>query len=285
MSMPISDQIALHLQTIAEALTRLAPPSPAPAAFGASHVHIWRNGMVQAVDAPQRVPRVLLLGIEAQRDALQANTQGLAKGLPAANALLWGARGTGKSALVKAVHADVCAAGTPVILLEASADDPAAVAGALAALREAPLPGILFLDDVSLEPGDASLRALRPLLDGGVAGRPPGVVVYATSNRRHLVTRDPRENAADDMFWRDTAEERLALADRFGLHLGFHAIDQDTYLAMIRAYARHLNLPQSIQDLESAALLFARTRGQRSGRTAQQFFESQLTALGRPLTY
>lgn len=285
MNMPVTDQIALQLQAIAEALDRLAPPPPAPVQFGGTHVYVWRNGALAAVPEPARVPLDLLTGIEAQAAALLANTQALARGWPAANALLWGARGTGKSALVKAVHAVVCDAGTPLVLVEAAADDPAAISGAFAALRTAPFPGILFLDDVSLEPGDPALRALRPLLDGGVAGRPAGVVVYATSNRRHLVSRDPRENAPDDLFWRDTAEERLALADRFGLHLGFHPADQDTYLTMVRAYAVRLGLQTEPAELDAQALLFSRTRGQRSGRTARQFIESQLTLLGRALTF
>jgi predicted AAA+ superfamily ATPase len=177
---------------------------------------------------------------------------------------------------VAAHHADLK-------LVETARENLARLPELLAAVEKSPARVIIFIDDLTFESDDEALRALKPVLEGGVAGRPANVIVYATSNRRHLVARDPRENAPDDLLWADTAEERLSLADRFGLWLGFHAIDQDLYLAIVRAYAQRFGL--TCADLDQRALQWSRQRGARSGRTAWQFILDLGAALDRPIKF
>jgi uncharacterized protein len=272
------------LARIAAALERMAPPAPAPAAFDAAPAFVWRPGQggLAPVAKPERLPLDLILGANRQRDALLANTRRFASGAPANNALLWGARGTGKSALIKAVHGAVAADAPDLKLIEVAREDVERLGELLALLKDAPARAILFIDDLSFEPQDDGLKALKPVLEGGVAGRPANVVLYATSNRRHLVARDARENS-DDLLWQDTAEERLALADRFGLWLGFHAMDQELYLAIVRAYAERFGL--QTPDLEPRALAWSRLRGARSGRTAWQFTLDLAASLDKPIAW
>lgn len=261
------------LLRIAEALERIAPPPPAKAELGASSSFIWRPHAGGLIPAPVRhaPPLDLILGVDAQKQALLANTMRFASGRLANNALLWGARGTGKSALIKAVHAHAAASCPNLKIVEAPREDLAALPLLLSALSGAAARVILFVDDLSFDADETLVKGLKPALEGGLAGRPDNLVVYATSNRRHLMARDPRENSATDLHWADTAEERLALADRFGLWLGFHALDQDQYLAIARAYAGRLGLSIGGEALDKAAIQWALTRGGRSGRVAWQF--------------
>jgi predicted AAA+ superfamily ATPase len=271
------------LSRIAAALERLAPPPAAPADLTKAEAFVWRPGGFTPVANPERVPLELILGVDRQRDALMANTRRFASGALANNALLWGVRGAGKSALIKAVHATVAAHHADLKLVETARENLARLPELLAAVEKSPARVIIFIDDLTFESDDEALRALKPVLEGGVAGRPANVIVYATSNRRHLVARDPRENAPDDLLWADTAEERLSLADRFGLWLGFHAIDQDLYLAIVRAYAQRFGL--TCADLDQRALQWSRQRGARSGRTAWQFILDLGAALDRPIKF
>jgi predicted AAA+ superfamily ATPase len=212
----------------------------------------------------------LLLGVEAQRDRLLANTRAFAAGEPANHALLWGARGTGKSALIKAVAAAV----PGITLIELPAPALADAPELIEAVAATPARVILFLDDLALEPGDTVLRALKPALDGGLADTSGGVLVYATANRRHIVA-GARGDPCADPSAADSEQERLSLSDRFGLWLGFHPIDQPTYLAIVEAYARHFALPGPLEERRAQALAWAMERGARSGRTAWQFILEQ----------
>ena len=273
------------LARIAAALERIAPPPPGPADLSAAEAFVWRPaaGGLRPVEKPARVPLDLILGVDRQRDAMVSNTKRFASGAPANNALLWGARGAGKSALIKAVHAAVAVQEPKLKLVEIAREDLPRLADLLSALQQSDARTILFIDDLSFEQDDDGLRALKPVLDGGVAGRPDNVIIYATSNRRHLIARDPHENNPGDLMWADTAEERLSLADRFGLWLGFHAMDQELYLAIVRAYAARFSLTG--EDLEAKALTWSRQRGARSGRTAWQFILDLAAAQDRPIAF
>jgi uncharacterized protein len=266
------------LGRIADALERIAPPARPPTPWDQGWAFQWTpDGLTPAAN-PFAQPLSLLVGANAQKAALLANTERFALGLPANSALLWGVRGTGKSALVKAVCRAV-AQRTPALKL-VQADVAALTAASVnwATLTNQAQRVIVFLDDLSLDADGSALRALKPLLDGGLAGPSEGMIVYATSNRRHLVSRDPAENSAGDLFWSDTAQDRLALSDRFGLSLGFHPWDQATYLAAVDGYARAYGL--SLPGLHSAALAWAMGRGARSGRTAWQFILDRAGAEG-----
>ncbi|MBL8550283.1 MAG: DUF815 domain-containing protein [Hyphomonadaceae bacterium] len=277
------DDLSIALDRIAAALERLAPP-PERADLSAAPAFIWSAGGLAPAPQVPRAPLDLLLEVDEQKAKLMANTRRFAAGAPANNALLWGTRGTGKSALVKAVHAAVAAEAADLKLVEAATQDLARLGSLLAALRAQASPVILFLDDLSFQGDEVALKALKPALDGGLASGAGRVVVYATSNRRHLVARDARENS-DDLMWRDTAEEHLALADRFGLWLGFHPIDQDGYLRIVKAYADRLDLKMKAADLEREALLWSRTRAARSGRTAWQFILDVAGRLDKPVAF
>jgi hypothetical protein len=219
-----------------------------------------------------RVALDLLLGIDRSRDTLLQNTRQFAKGLPANNALLWGARGMGKSSLVKAVHAAV-AAEMPLVLVEMQREDLPSIGRLLTLLREAPVRVILFCDDLSFSHDDQHYKSLKAVLDGGVEGRPDNVVFYATSNRRHLMPRDMIENERSTAITPSEAtEEKVSLSDRFGLWLGFHPCGQDEYLAMIRGYCDAYGVDISDDDLRAEAVEWQATRGARSGRVAWQFF-------------
>lgn len=280
----MTDENAL-LARIADALDRLAPP-PFRADLTAAPAFRWapREALLSPVHAPLAMPIDLLLEMERQKDALLANTRRFAAGAPSNNALLWGARGTGKSALIKAVHAAVRAEHADLKLVEAPPDALDRVGVLIDALRAQTAPVILFFDDLSFAGGEEALKALKPALDGGLAARSGRLIVYATSNRRHVVARDARENTPEDLMWADTAEERLALADRFGLWLGFHGLDLPQYLRIVETYAARFALPIAADDLTREALLWSRTRGARSGRTAWQFILDLAGRLDRPIT-
>jgi hypothetical protein len=227
----------------------------------------------------------LLKGIDRQRAVLEANTRRHADGLPANNALLWGARGTGKSSLVKAVHAAVNAGRKPrdrLALVEIHREDVATLPRLLALLRAAPRRYVLFCDDLTFEDQDASYKALKSVLEGGIEGRPGNVVFYATSNRRHMMAREMIENErAAAIHDSEAIEEKVSLSDRFGLWLGFHHLDQDTYLAIVDGYAGAFKLALPQNELRARAIEWAATRGARSGRVAWQFIQDLAGELGK----
>lgn len=264
------------LERIARALERMAPaPAPAPD-FAAADAFMWHTAPDRLTPVPQisRVELRLLVGIDRARDTLLANTLQFARGLPANNALLWGARGMGKSSLVKSVHADIRAQGHPLKLVELSREDLPSVARLLGHLRAAPSERfLLFCDDLSFSHDDQHYKSLKAVLDGGIEGRPANVLFYATSNRRHLMPRDMIENErATAINPGEAIEEKVSLSDRFGLWLGFHPCTQDEYLAMIDGYCAAAGLKIDPEQLRAEAIEWQVTRGSRSGRVAWQFF-------------
>jgi predicted AAA+ superfamily ATPase len=264
------------LRRIAEALERLAPAPAAAPDFGAADAFVWHvvPDRLEPVARVSRVDLPLLVGIDRARDTLLANTRQFARGLPANNALLWGARGMGKSSLVKAVHAEVRREGLALTIVELSREDLPSVGRLLAHLRAAPAHRfILFCDDLSFSHDDQHYKSLKAVLDGGIEGRPENVVFYATSNRRHLMPRDMIENERSSAISPSEAtEEKVSLSDRFGLWLGFHPCSQDEYLAMIRGYCNAAGIAISDADLRAEAIEWQATRGARSGRVAWQYF-------------
>ena len=263
------------LERIAAALERLAPaPQPAPN-FDSADAFVWHvdPDHLQPVSKVSRVPVDLLVGVDRSRDTLIANTRQFANGLPANNALLWGARGMGKSSLVKAVHAAVLAEGRSLKLVELQREDLPSVARLLILLRTASHRFVLFCDDLSFSHDDQHYKSLKAVLDGGVEGRPENVVFYATSNRRHLMPRDMIENERSSAINPSEAvEEKVSLSDRFGLWLGFHPCNQDDYLAMIRGYCDAYGVDIDDETLRAEAIEWQATRGARSGRVAWQYF-------------
>jgi hypothetical protein len=275
------------LTRIAEALERLAPPPATPADLTAADAFIWHpsrlgGGTLEPVPRVARVNLALLQGIDRPRDLLLENTQRFAAGLPANNAMLWGARGMGKSSLVKAVHASLNTARPgALVLVEIARDDLTTLPALLTTLRAQPRSCLVFCDDLSFERQDHDYKALKSVLDGGIAGRPANVLFYATSNRRHLMPRDMIENEQGGAINPGEAvEEKVSLSDRFGLWLGFHHCDQATYLRMVRGYAQAWSLPIENAALEAAAAEWAVTRGARSGRVAWQFIQDLAGRLG-----
>ena len=263
------------LMRIAAALERLAPaPMPAPD-FASADAFGWHTApdRLEPVRHVARVDIGLLIGIDRSRDTLLKNTRHFAKGLPANNALLWGARGMGKSSLVKAVHAAIRAEGLALKIVELSREDLPSVTRLLQHLRAAPDRFILFCDDLSFSHDDQHYKSLKAVLDGGIEGRPANVLFYATSNRRHLMPREMIENERSTAISPSEAvEEKVSLSDRFGLWLGFHPCTQDEYLAMIRGYCAANKVQISDTDLRAEAIEWQATRGARSGRVAWQFF-------------
>ena len=263
------------MDRIAQALERLAPaPLPAPD-FASASAFVWHTGPDRLVAVPDvsRVALDLLVGVDGARDTLLANTRQFAKGLPANNALLWGARGMGKSSLVKAIHADVQETHTDLKIVELQREDLPSVARLLNLLRTSDDRFILFCDDLSFGQDDAHYKSLKAILDGGIEGRPDNVVLYATSNRRHLMPRDMIENERGSAINpAEAVEEKVSLSDRFGLWLAFYACDQDQYLQMIQGYCDAHDLQIAPDTLWAEAIEWQATRGSRSGRVAWQFF-------------
>ena len=270
------DPIPALLERIAAALEgRLAAARAGPPPDGAD-AFVWHAPSMafQPVERVNRLPLALLRGIDSQQDQLMENTRRFAKGLPANNALLWGARGTGKSSLVKAVHAEVAAGHGGLALVEIHREDIPTLPQLLHGLKDDGRRFILFCDDLAFESGESGYKSLKAVLEGGIEGRPGNVVFYATSNRRHLMARDMIENERSTAISPSEAvEEKVSLSDRFGLWLGFHGIDQDTYLAMVGAYADAIGLARGRKraQLEKDALEWSVSRGSRSGRVAWQF--------------
>jgi len=271
------------IERIARAIERLGPREVDRPDFAGGDAFVWEaetQGFLP-VKTVNRVPLSLLKGIDGARDTLLANTVRFARGLPANNALLWGARGMGKSSLVKAVHAEVAG----LKLVEIHREDIQSLPHLLAHLRAAPgLRFILFCDDLSFEALDSSYKSLKAVLEGGIEGRPANVLFYATSNRRHLMPRDMVENERSTAINpAEAVEEKLSLSDRFGLWIGFHNCSQDDYLAMVRAYAGHYGIAMHAAALREEALGWALSRGSRSGRVAWQYIQDLAGRLGQPL--
>lgn len=282
------------LERIANALEALAPRAATETDLDAAEAFVWNADPAgfTPVAHVNRVPLGLLQGIDRAVGQLIDNTDRFARGLPANNALLWGARGMGKSSLVKASHAEVrrrlgLTTGTgkaDLKLLEIHREDISTLPRALHMIRTSPHRFIVFCDDLSFDRDDTSYKSLKAVLEGGIEGRPQNVIFYATSNRRHLMPRDMVENErATAINPGEAVEEKVSLSDRFGLWLGFHACSQDHYLAMVRAYVAHYDLVIGDEELERDALEWAMTRGSRSGRVASQYIQDLAGRLGRPL--
>lgn len=262
------------MERIAQALERISPvPSPAPD-FSQAMAFVWHiePDRLQPVPHVNRVDLSLLIGIERARDTLLANTRQFAAGYPANNALLWGARGMGKSSLVKAIHGAV-SADQPLKLIEIQREDLPSIGRLLGHLRQSDDRFVLFCDDLSFSHDDQHYKSLKAVLDGGVEGRPDNVILYATSNRRHLMPRDMIENErSTSISPSEAVEEKVSLSDRFGLWLGFHPCTQDDYLAMIRGYCAAYGVEIGEDDMRAEAIEWQQTRGSRSGRVAWQYF-------------
>lgn len=267
---------------VAEALERLAPAALPPPDFDCAEAFVWQAGpeAFWPVSHVSRVAIGLLKGIDGPAQQLLENTRRFARGLPANNALLWGARGMGKSSLVKAAHGE-----TPGLkLIEIHREDIASLPGCLAHLKAAPHRFIVFCDDLSFDNDDTSYKSLKAVLEGGIEGRPNNVLFYATSNRRHLMPRDMLENERSTAINPSEAvEEKVSLSDRFGLWLGFYNCSQDEYLGMVEAYAAHYGLTAGAEHLRSEALEWSMTRGARSGRVAWQFIQDLAGRMGQRL--
>lgn len=284
------DTLNRKLDLLIEAISRIAPPSPAPTDLAAAECFVWsaESGVLEPVERVNRIDIGLIRGVDRVRDILLENTERFAAGLPANNVLLWGARGMGKSSLVKSVHARVNASrdaeAAPLKLIEIHREDIDTLPRLMTVLKGAPHRFILFCDDLSFDHDDTSYKSLKAALEGGVEGRPDNVIFYATSNRRHLLPRDMIDNERSTAINPSEAvEEKVSLSDRFGLWLGFHKCSQDDYLAMIDGYVRHYGLEIDPDRLRHEALEWATTRGSRSGRVAWQFIQDLAGRLGRTL--
>lgn len=272
-----------QLSRIADALERLAPPRLTLGDPARSDVFAFNSAQCEltGVTDPRRIPLDFILGIESQKARLLQNTQRFAIGHPANHALLWGARGTGKSALVKAAHAHVANDNPDLKLIEIARGDIASVPDLATQLADQKWRAILFIDDLSFERGDESYKALKSVLDGGVSGALSNLLVYVTSNRRHLVNRPDGSQA--DFRPDETVEEQMALSERFGLWLGFHPMDQALWLKIVHTYVAALDLDAKDPNLHRTALQWAASRGARSGRSAWQFIVERAGDMGRNL--
>ncbi|MBB2204664.1 ATP-binding protein [Gluconacetobacter takamatsuzukensis] len=281
------------LDRIAQALERLSPPPPSLAGLDAADAFVWHptQGRLAPVAHVAHVDIGLLRGVEIQRRLVLDNTLHFARGLPANNVMLWGARGMGKSSLVKAAHAQANQVdGAPaepgrgrLVLIEIQREDLSTLPDLLALLRTSARRFVVFCDDLSFESEDADYKALKSVLDGGISGRPDNVLFYATSNRRHLMPRDMIDNERSTAINPSEAvEEKVSLSDRFGLWIGFHNCAQDVFLDMVRAYAAARNLPVGDEELARRANAWSVTRGGRSGRVAWQFIEDLTAELATP---
>src|ERR1700733_13633745 len=273
------EAIATHLSAASPALANAAD------LFESADAFVWHpDGRLAPVPRVSRVDLGLLKGIERMSDILSENNERLADGLPANNALLWGARGMGKASLVKAVHASINADRKPadrLKLIEIHREDIESLPALMDLLRSSHFHFIVFCDDLSFDGNDASYKSLKAVLEGGIEGRPDNVILYATSNRRHLLAREMIENERSTAINPGEAvEEKVSLSDRFGLWLGFHRCSQDEYLAMVRGYCAHFGIKMDDAELEREALEWSTTRGSRSGRVAWQFTQELVVRLG-----
>jgi predicted AAA+ superfamily ATPase len=280
---------AALMKRVAEALERLAPAAIQGVLPKNGDVFVWEPAQGGLVPVPHvaSIDLVLLKGIESQRDTLLANTERFTSGLPANNALLWGARGMGKSSLVKAVHDQINRgrkSDKRLVLIEVHREDIASLPQLLRLLRASARRFLLYCDDLSFDKDDTSYKSLKAALEGGIEGRPENVLFYATSNRRHLMPRDLVDNERGTAINPGEAvEEKVSLSDRFGLWLGFHNCGQDEYLAMVEGYAGYYKLKLGRDEIHRRALAWAITRGNRSGRVAWQFIQELAGELGQKL--
>ena len=266
--------ILAQLTRIADTLERRHPSNMTPDALPAASAYVWQSDIRQLVPVSKvnGLDIALLKGIDEQRDNLLSNTIGFVQGFPANNALLWGARGTGKSSLVKAVHGSVIDQGFDLGLVEIHREDIADLPFLMSFLAQIDRYFIIFSDDLAFEGGESTYKSLKAALEGGIEGRPANIVFYATSNRRHLMPRQMMENERSTAISpSETTEETVSLSDRFGLWIGFHSIDQDTYLSMIDEYIKFYNIKAGDIDVRHEALAWSVGRGSRSGRVAWQF--------------
>ena len=280
-----AERIASALEAIAAHLSATAPAANPADSFGATDAFVWHpDGRLSPVPRVSRVELFLLKGIDRMRDILMENTGRFADGLPANNALLWGARGMGKSSLVKATHASINLERKPAArlkLIEIHREDIESLPALMDLLRGSSFHFIVFCDDLSFDGNDASYKSLKAVLEGGIEGRPENVILYATSNRRHLMAREMIENERSTAINPGEAvEEKVSLSDRFGLWLGFHRCSQDEYLAMVKGYCSHFGITLADDELEREALEWSTTRGSRSGRVAWQFTQELAGRLG-----
>jgi predicted AAA+ superfamily ATPase len=278
-------RIAEALETIAAHLSANAPSASSSDSLKSADAFVWHpDGRLSPVPRVSRVEIGLLKGIDRMRDILIENTERFANGLPANNALLWGARGMGKSSLVKAAHASINVGRKPadrLKLIEIHREDIESLPALMDLLRSSSFRSIVFCDDLSFDGNDASYKSLKAVLEGGIEGRPENVILYATSNRRHLLARDMIENERSTAINPGEAvEEKVSLSDRFGLWLGFHRCSQDEYLAMVKGYCSHFGIGIAEDELEREALEWSTTRGSRSGRVAWQFTQELAGRLG-----
>ncbi len=276
------------LKRIADALERMSPPPPAAPNFKKTDAFVWSSAIasLEPVLKVNRVDLALLQGVDNSRDTLLENTRRFAKGLPANNALLWGARGMGKSSLVKAAHRTVAEETKGILkIVEIHREDIESLPALMALVRQnAKFRFIIFCDDLSFDADDTSYKSLKAALDGGLEGRPANAIFYATSNRRHLLPRDMIENERSTAINPSEAvQEKVSLSDRFGLWLGFHHCSQDEFFAMIDGYAKHYKLKIKTDALHAAAIEWSVTRGARSGRVAWQFIQELAGRLGQRL--
>ena len=286
-----SQDLLFVLTRIADALERQAPPSRKRVTLEGADAFLWQPNGIGLLPVPHvnRVDLPLLVGIDRNRDQLLANTRRFADGLPANNVLLWGARGMGKSSLIKAVHGSLNAqAGAdgraPLTLIEIHREDIDTLPALMNEVRGLPQRLLIFCDDLSFDAGDASYKSLKAVLDGGIEGRPDNVLFYATSIRRHLMPRDMIENETSTAINpAEAVEEKVSLSDRFGLWLGFHKCSQDDYLAMVTGYSAHFSLTIDPADLRADALEWSTTRGSRTGRVAWQYIQDLAGRLGKVL--
>ncbi|WP_024342695.1 ATP-binding protein [Bradyrhizobium japonicum] len=283
------ERIVRALETIAAHLSAQGKPAVERESFERTDAYVWHpDGRLAAVPRVSRVELFLLKGVDRMRDILMENTERFANGLPANNALLWGARGMGKSSLVKAAHASINAErkqADRLKLIEIHREDIESLPALMDQLRASPFRFIVFCDDLSFDGNDASYKSLKAVLEGGIEGRPENVILYATSNRRHLLAREMIENERSTAINPGEAvEEKVSLSDRFGLWLGFHRCSQDEYLAMVSGYCSHFGIKIDDEALEREALEWSTTRGSRSGRVAWQFVQELAGRLGVKLT-
>lgn len=288
----MNNDILPLLQRIADSLERLAPAAPKAIDLAAADAFVWQaeTSWLEPVPSVSRVHINLLQGIDRNKDILLDNTRRFANGLPANNTLLWGARGTGKSSLVKAVHAavnldrQIPLNGSPLKLIEIHREDLVTLPRLLNLLRTGKERSVIFCDDLSFDSNDASYKSLKAVLEGGLEGRPTNVLFYATSNRRHLMPRDMIENERSTAISPSEAvEEKVSLSDRFGLWLGFHNCDQETFFAIIDGYCASFGLDLPRDDVHAQAIEWSVTRGSRSGRVAWQFIQDLAGRLGKKI--
>ena len=270
----VLELLAPMLTRMAEALERIAPSYQFPDNLEDAQGYIWEAQLrkLQKIEEIERLPLSCLEGIEQQKQQLLENSRAFAKGLRANNALLWGARGTGKSSLLKAVHGALLSEGLDCAIVEVQREDIQDLPYIMQVLKQSNRRFILFCDDLAFEEADSSYKSLKAVLEGGLSGRPDNIVFYATSNRRHLMPRHMIDNERGSAINPSEAvEEKISLSDRFGLWIGFHSVDQETYLTMIETYVAFYKLPVELEQVKSEALTWCIGRGHRSGRTAYQF--------------